>query len=61
MHRTFEEFKHGDTTSINHFQEKILLLKDRMQTATGRRIAESRHRFVEDYLKEFLDECDGRK
>jgi uncharacterized protein len=54
-HRTAEAYLKGSTT-INHFYEKLLLLKDRMNTATGRAMAEERHRFMEDYLRRFLEE-----
>jgi uncharacterized protein len=57
-HRTAESYLKGSTT-INHFYEKLLLLKDRMNTATGRAIAEERHRFMEDYLRRFLEEWEG--
>lgn len=59
-HMTFEAYKHGDTTSINHFYEKNSLLKDRMQTETGTAIALRRHRFLEEYLKEFYEEWEGK-
>ena len=45
--------------TINHFYEKLLLLKDRMNTHTGRQMAEARHKFMEDYLEQFYRECDG--
>ncbi|MEI8373330.1 MAG: HD domain-containing protein [Planctomycetota bacterium] len=57
-HLTAEAYLKGGT-SINHFYEKLLLLKDRMNTATGRVMAEERHRFMEDYLKQFYDEWEG--
>lgn len=46
-------------TVINHFHEKLLLLKDRMFTETGREIAEHRHRYMEQFVAEFLKEWDG--
>jgi uncharacterized protein len=59
MHETFEQYKKSKGHSINHFYEKILLLKDRMNTESGRKIAEKRHRFVEEYLKQFFAEWNG--
>jgi uncharacterized protein len=52
----FEEYKKYITTSINHFYEKILLLKDLMKTKEGKRIAQQRHEFVEKFLQQFLKE-----
>lgn len=48
-------------TSIQHFYDKLLKLKDLMNTASGRRIAESRHRFLEVYLERFYDELEGQE
>jgi uncharacterized protein len=56
-----EEYKASTTPTINHFYEKLLLLKDRMNTKTGRRIAEKRHQFMEMYLDQFYAEWDGEK
>jgi uncharacterized protein len=60
LHETFEAYQQGDTTSINHFYEKNLLLKDWMQTETGRKLAVHRHAFLEAYLEEFYAEWEGR-
>ncbi len=57
-HRTAEAYLRSGHT-INHFYEKLLLLKDRMNTATGRAIAEARHRFMEEYLRRFYEEWEG--
>lgn len=46
----------GEGTALEHFYQKILLLKDRMNTKTAKRIAKKRHKFVEDYLNEFHKE-----
>lgn len=60
IHQSFEAYKQGDGTSINHFYEKLLLLKDRMHTQTGKKIAEHRHIVMEQYLEEFFKEWDGK-
>lgn len=56
---TTEEYKSSAAPTINHFYEKLLLLKDRMNTATGKKMAEQRHRFMELYLDQFYAEWDG--
>ena len=55
---TFEEYK-ADTPSVNHFYEKLLLLKDRLNTPQAKKIAERRHRFIKEYLEEFWKEVRG--
>ncbi|MDX5586004.1 MAG: HD domain-containing protein [Aureibaculum sp.] len=59
LNMTKEEYKNSNTPSINHFYEKLLLLKDRMNTATGKRVAIERHKFMEKYLHQFYAEWDG--
>ncbi len=54
-----DEYKNSASPSINHFYEKLLLLKDQMNTETGRRIALERHKFMELYLKQFGNEWNG--
>lgn len=58
---TREEYAAGRSTSINHFYEKLLRLKDRMNTAEGKRMAQERHRFMERYLEKFFAEWDGQE
>lgn len=60
MHDSFEDYKKNKSPSINHFYEKLLLLKDRMNTKVAKKIAEKRHKFMEDYLKEFFQEWDEK-
>jgi len=56
MHSDFQEYKKSTAPTINHFYEKLLLLKDRMNTETAQVIAEERHRFMENYLRQFHEE-----
>ena len=58
---TKEEYKLSNGTTINHFYEKLLLLKDRMNTSAGRQMAEDRHRFMEVFLEQFYAEWRGEK
>ena len=56
LHQTAAAYKAWKGASLNHFSEKLLLLKDRMNTPTGRALAEPRHRFMEDFVAQFLEE-----
>ncbi len=58
---TKEQYKNSSAPTINHFYEKLLLLKDKMNTKTGKKMAIERHRFMEAYLNEFYDEWNGIK
>ena len=58
---TKEAYKNSTAPTINHFYEKLLLLKDRMNTETGKKMAEQRHAFMEDFLKQFYAEWEGSK
>ncbi|XOL40487.1 putative protein YedJ [Aequorivita nionensis] len=61
LNMTPSEYKVSNAPTINHFYEKLLLLKDRMNTETGRKIAEERHVFMETFLKQFYAEWNGEK
>ena len=56
-----EEYKNSESPTLNHFYEKLLLLKDKMNTLTGKKIAEARHQYMEDFLSQFYAEWEGRK
>ena len=58
QHLTFEAYKKSSGPTVNHFYEKLLLLKDRMNTLAGRRMADDRHRFMETFLERFFAEWD---
>lgn len=55
-----EEYKNSTAPTINHFYEKLLLLKDKMNTITGKKLAQKRHEFMEDYLSQFYNEWNGK-
>tara|TARA_B110000503_G_C7162854_1_gene420487 strand:- start:531 stop:1175 length:645 start_codon:yes stop_codon:yes gene_type:complete len=54
-----EEYKKSNTPTINHFYEKLLLLKDKMNTETGKKLAQKRHVFMEHFLDQFFAEWNG--
>lgn len=60
-HDSFDAYKKNAGPTINHFYEKLLLLKDRMQTDAGRRLAEERHAFLEEFLDQFFAEWNGKR
>ena len=53
------DYKKSLSPTVNHFYEKLFLLKDMMNTKTGREIAEDRHQFMVDYLDRFIKEWNG--
>ena len=61
MHNNFEAYKNDKGHTINHFYEKLLLLKERMQTSTGKKMAEDRHVYMESFLSQFYSEWEGKE
>ena len=59
LHMSKEEYKNSQAPTINHFYEKLMLLKDKMNTETGKQIAQERHRYMEGFLSQFYAEWDG--
>ena len=56
-----EEYKTSESPTLNHFYEKLLLLKDKMNTETGKKIAQKRHDFMVTFLSQFYAEWDGQE
>lgn len=59
MNMTAEEYKKSTAPTLNHFYEKLFLLKDRMNTATGKQLAEERHQYMKEFVQRFLAEWHG--
>ena len=59
LHSDPTAYHSSQGASLTHFHEKLLLLRDRMHTAGGRELAESRHEFMEQFVRRFLDEIEG--
>ncbi|MFN8384462.1 MAG: HD domain-containing protein [Anaerolineales bacterium] len=60
MHASFEEYKNSKSATINHFYEKLLLLKDMMNTKSAKQIAEQRHEVMLRFLDQFMNEWEGK-
>jgi len=61
MNMSKEEYKNSEAPTLNHFYEKLLLLKDKMNTKTGKKIAQKRHDFMVTFLSRFYSEWDGEE
>jgi uncharacterized protein len=60
LHESFEQYRNSHSATINHFYEKLLLLKDKMNTVTAKLIAQERHDFMLMFLDKFMYEWDGK-
>jgi uncharacterized protein len=56
LHCSFEEYKQSKGNTLNHFYEKLFLLKDRLNTKTAKSLAEKRHKYMDGFVNMFLDE-----
>jgi uncharacterized protein len=61
LHNSFEAYKSSTAPTINHFYEKLLLLKDRMHTSTAKKMALQRHQYMQSFLEQFYAEWEGEK
>ena len=59
LNMTKKEYKNSEAPTINHFYEKLLLLKDKMNTVSGKKIAEERHQYMINFLQQFYNEWEG--
>lgn len=60
MHDDFQAYKNSMAPTVNHFYEKLLLLKGRMNTHTALQLAEKRHQFMEIFLEQFFNEWNAK-
>lgn len=60
-HKSFASYKKGSDSSVHHFYEKLIHVKDLMNTRAGKQMAAARHKYIEGYLKEFHAEWEGLK
>ncbi|MFZ4739748.1 MAG: HD domain-containing protein [Bacteroidales bacterium] len=60
IHQSFEKYKNSQSPTLNHFYEKLLLLKELMNTTAAKNIAERRHKIMENFLEEFYQEWSGK-
>lgn len=60
LHKSFEAYKKSTSSSLHHFYEKLFLLKDLMNTATGKKLADQRDQFMHNFVDQFLAEWEGR-
>ena len=60
LNLTKEQYKNSKAPTINHFYEKLLLLKDRMNTVSGKKIAKERHQYMDNFLQQFYNEWNGK-
>ncbi|TSE06996.1 HD domain-containing protein [Aquimarina algiphila] len=60
LNMTKEEYKSSTSPTINHFYEKLFLLKDRMNTEAGKKLANERHQYMEGFLEQFYKEWEGQ-
>jgi uncharacterized protein len=58
---TTENYKKLESSTFHHFEEKLLLIKDLLNTKTAQKIADERDKYMRGYMAQFLDEWDGRK
>ncbi|MBC3539707.1 HD domain-containing protein [Rufibacter sediminis] len=61
LHASFEEYKKNQAPTLNHFYEKLFLLKDRFNTATGQQLAQERHAYMQQFVHQFLSEWHGEE